>query len=218
MNQTQPETQPAPQHVYRQRSPLVIAVLFGLGAVVLLGSAALSWRDHPQPLFVSWLVWGCAALWAVFVRPSVVLTQDGVRLSNIVREVHLPWSLVSDVEARWNVKVWAGDEGWTAWAISSQVERPKVASSLLPGMSTKLDQYAARDARGAAGTAPSKAAKVTARAVADAIEDTSAEYAAAVTAGEIQPPPSPAVTTRWVPQAVLALVLPFLAVVLFTLV
>ena len=39
-----------------------------------------------------------------------------------------------------------------------------------------------------------------------------------VTAGEIQPPPSPAVTTRWVPQAVLALVLPFLAVVLFTLV
>ena len=85
-------------------------------------------------------------------------------------------------------------------------------------MSTKLDQYAARDARGAAGTAPAKAAKVTARAVADAIEDTSAEYAAAVTAGEIQPPPSPAVTTRWVPQAVLALVLPFLAVVLFTLV
>ena len=68
MNQTQPETQPAPQHVYRQRSPLLIAVLFGLGALVLLGSAALSWRDHPQPLFVSWLVWGCAALWAVFVR------------------------------------------------------------------------------------------------------------------------------------------------------
>jgi len=173
MKQTQPETQPTPQHVYRQRSPLVIAVLFGLGAVVLLGSAALSWRDHPQPLFVSWLVWGCAALWAVFVRPSVVLTSDGVRLSNIVREVHIPWSLVSDVEARWNVKVWARDEGWTAWAISSQVERPRVASSLLPGMSTKLDQYAARDARGAAGTAPAKAAKVTARAVADAIEDTS---------------------------------------------
>ena len=216
MNQTQPETQPAPQHVYRQRSPLVIAVLFGLGALVLLGSAALSWRDHPQPLFVSWLVWGCAALWAVFVRPSVVLSPDGVRLSNIVREVHIPWSLVSDVEARWNVKVWAGDEGWTAWAISSQVERPKGASSLLPGMSTKLDQYAARDAREA--SAPAKAARVTARAVADAIEDTSAEYAAAVAAGEIQPPPSPAVTTRWVPQAVLALVLPFLAVVLFTLV
>jgi len=218
MKQTQPETQPTPQHVYRQRSPLVIAVLFGLGAVVLLGSAALSWRDHPQPLFVSWLVWGCAALWAVFVRPSVVLTSDGVRLSNIVREVHIPWSLVSDVEARWNVKVWARDEGWTAWAISSQVERPRVASSLLPGMSTKLDQYAARDARGAAGTVPAKAAKVTARAVADAIEDTSAEYTAAVAAGEIQPPPSPAVTTRWVPQAVLALVLPFLAVALFTLV
>jgi hypothetical protein len=218
MNQTHPETQPAPQHVYRQRSPLVIAVLFGLGALVLLGSAALSWRDHPQPLFVSWLVWGCAALWAVFVRPSVVLSPDGVRLSNIVREVHIPWSLVSDVEARWNVKVWAGDEGWTAWAISSQVERPKGASSLLPGMSTKLDQYAARDARETAGTAPAKAARVTARAVADAIEDTSAEYAAAVAAGEIQPPTSPAVTTRWVPQAVLALVLPFLAVVLFTLV
>ena len=193
MNQTQPETQPAPQHVYRQRSPLVIAVLFGLGAVVLLGSAALSWRDHPQPLFVSWLVWGCAALWAVFVRPSVVLTPDGVRLSNIVREVRIPWSLVSDVEARWNVKVWAGDEGWTAWAISSQVERPKVASSLLPGMSTKLGPVRRPRRARAAGTAPAKAAKVTARAVADAIEDTSAEYAAAVDRGR---DPAPAVPGR----------------------
>ena len=147
MNQTQPETQPAPQHVYRQRSPLVIAVLFGLGALVLLGSAALSWRDHPQPLFVSWLVWGCAALWAVFVRPSVVLTQDGVRLSNVVREVEHP--LVAGVRRRGPLERQGvgGRRGLDRLGDLLAGRATQGPSSLLPGMSTKLDQFAARDAR-----------------------------------------------------------------------
>ena len=96
------------------------------------GPRALSWRDHPQPLFV--VVAGCSGCAARLGRRScarrVVLTQDGVRLRNIAAGR-------ATSRGRWcptsrpvgTLKVWAGDERLTAWAISSQVERPKVASS-----------------------------------------------------------------------------------------
>jgi hypothetical protein len=214
MKQTQPETQSPSQHTYRQRSSVLLAVLFCLGAAILIGSALLSWGDHPQPLFVAWLLLGCAVVWTVFVRPCVVLTQDGVRLRNIIRDVHIPWPLVSDVETRWNLKVWSGDDGYTAWAIASQIDRPKVSSSVLPGMSARLDDVTGRDAP---SPSPRGSTKVTARVVADAIDETSADYAAAVADGDLRPPATPAVTIRWAPLPALALALPLLAVAVLTL-
>jgi hypothetical protein len=211
MKQTPPETQSSPRHTYRQRSSVLLALLFVLGAVVLVGSALLSWRHHPQPLFVAWMLLGCAVAWTVFVRPCVVLDQDGVHLRNILRDVDIPWPLVSDVETQWNLKVWSGDDGYTAWAIASQIERPKVHASVLPGLSSKLDGFTGRDE-----STPNASRRVTPRMVADAIDETTVDYAAAVADGDLQPPAHPAVTTRWAPLPVLALALPLLAVLAFS--
>jgi hypothetical protein len=211
MKQTPPETQSPPRHTYRQRSSVLLALLFVLGAVILVVSALLSWGDHPQPLFVAWLLLGCAVAWTVFVRPCVVLDQDGVHLRNIVRDVDIPWPLVSDVETRWNLKIWSGDDGYTAWAIASQVERPKVHASVLPGLSSKLDGFTGPDV-----ASPGATTKVTARMVADAIDETTADHAAAVADGDLQPPAHPVVTTRWAPLPVLVLALPLLAVLVLS--
>ena len=211
MKQTPPETQSPPRHTYRQRSSVLLALFFVVGAVILVVSALLSWGDHPQPLFVAWLLFGCAVAWTVFVRPCVVLDQDGVHLRNIVRDVDIPWPLVSDVETRWNLKVWSGDDGHTAWAIASQVERPKVHASVLPGLSSKLDGFTGQGA-----STPKASTKVTSRMVADAIDETAADYAAAVADGDLQPPAHPDVTTRWAPLPVLALALPLLAVLVLS--
>jgi hypothetical protein len=212
MKKTQPGTQTSPRHTYRQRSPVLLALLFCLGAVILLVSALLAWRDNPQPLFVAWLLLGCAVVWAAFVRPCVVLTQDGVQLRNIVRDVFIPWPLVSDVETRWNLKVWSGDDGYTAWAISSQIERPKVSSSVLHTLSAKLDTFSGQHE----SATPTASSKVTVRMVADAIEETSADHAAAVADGDLQAPKDPAVVTRWALLPALAIALPLLAVVVLT--
>jgi len=211
MKQTPPETQSPPRHTYRQRSSVLLALLFVLGAVILVVSALLSWRDHPQPLFVAWLLLGSAVAWTVFVRPCVVLDQDGVHLRNILRDVDIPWPLVSDVETRWNLKVWSGDDGYTAWAIASQIERPKVHASVLPGLSSKLDGFTGQDS-----STPKASTKVTARMVAEAIDETTEDYAAAVADGDLQLPVDPAVTTRWAPLPVLALALPVLAVLVLS--
>ena len=207
----------APRQTYRQRSPIVLAVVFGLCAVLMLFSAVRGWSAHPAPVFTAWLVFASALVWAVFVRPSVVLEPTGVRLRNILRDVHIPWSVVTDVEARWNVRVHVQDKthqdkAYTAWAISSQAHRPKSGTGqggLMVGlMPSRLSQYAAQQARDE--KAP---AQVTARSVAEAIEETKADYAAAVDEGVITPPAHPAATTSWFLPAVVALGVPLVAAV-----
>lgn len=201
------------QHVFRQRSPLALAAVGGVTGLVLLVALAWNWADNPEPLFVSWVLFALALVWSLFVRPAVVLDDDGVTLRNVFRDIHIPWGRVTDAESRWNLKVLVGDRAYTAWAISSQVERPKGVSggmfAMLPG---RLDKYARADAR------PSTPApKVTASMVARSIEQAKEEYAEAVAQGALAAAPDGQVRIAWVPMVFAILILPAIAVVALSL-
>ena len=212
-----PETAPRTTRTYRQRSSQTLAWLFLIAAAVMVVSLLRAWGDNPEPLFLAWLVLGMACAWVVFLRPAVVLDQQGVTLRNLVRNVSIPWPVLSDVEFRWNVRVFAGERGYTAWAVSSQIERPKVsAGGLIGGMggaSSCLGRYSAADTEGA--PAPG-GAKVTSRYVAELIEQTRAEYVAAVADGEISPVADARVRVRWAVPAIAALAVPAVAIVALT--
>jgi hypothetical protein len=195
------------QHRIRQRSPLGLAAACGATGLVLLVSIAWQWADHPQPLFVAWVLLILALVWALFVRPAVLIDEGGVTLSNVVKDIHIPWNRVTDVEFRWNLKVWVEDRVYTAWAISSQAERPKGGTGMFTMMSGKLDTVAAADA------APSSSSpKVTAFLVARTIEQAKEEYDEAVAGGKIPAAPDAQVRSTWVPLAIAILVLPAIAV------
>lgn len=201
------------KHVFRQRSPLTLAAVCGVTGLVLLVPLAWNWADNPEPLFVSWVLFALALVWSLFVRPAVVLDDDGVTLRNVFRDIHIPWVRVTDAESRWNLKVLVGDRAYTAWAISSQVERPKSVSggmfAMLPG---RLDKYARADAR------PSTPApKVTASMVARSIEQAKEEYAEAVAQGALAAAPDGQVRIAWVPMVFAMLILPAIAVVALSL-
>ena len=202
------------QHVFRQRSPLALAVVCGLTGVVLLGSMAWRWADNPEPLFVAWVLFGLALVWSLFVRPAVLLDDDGVTIRNVVRDIHIPWVLVTDVEFRWNLKVFAGDRAYTAWAISSQAERPKGTGggrfAILPG---QVDKYARADV-----LSSTPAPKVTASMVARSIEQAKEDYAEAVAHGALAAPAEPQVRISVVPLVLVILVLPAVAIVALSLI
>ena len=201
------------QHVFRQRSPLALAAVSGVTALVLLVSTVWQWADNPQPLFVAWVLFGLALVWSLFVRPAVLLDDDGVTVRNVVRDIYIPWVRVTDVEFRWNLRVFVGDRAFTAWAISSQVERPKGASggmfAILPG---RLDRYARADAQSS-----TPAPKVTALMVARTIEQAKQEYAEAVAQGALAAAPDGQVRITWVPLVVAILVVSAIAVVALSL-
>jgi len=201
------------QQLFRQRSPLGLAAACGVTGLVLLVSMAWQWAEYPEPLFATWVVFILAVVWSLFVRPAVLLDGDGVTIRNVVRDIHIPWVRVTDVECRWNLKVFVGDRAYTAWAISSQVGRPKVSPGGLLGMTPRrLDTFAS------AGAHPSTSApKVTASTVARAIEQAKEEYSEAVARGAIAAASDPEVGVTWVLMALAIVVLPAIAVAALTL-
>jgi hypothetical protein len=205
----------ATQQVFRQRSPLWLASVCALIGLFLLLSLVRNWADDPQPLFAAWVLFGLAVVWSVFVRPAVLLDDGGVTIRNVVRDVRIPWAELTDVQSRWNLKVFVGDRGYTSWAISSQVERPKGVSGgmfggRLPG---RPDKYARADAR-----LSTPAPKVTASMVARSIEQARQGYDDAVAAGALPAASGARARISWAPLAVAVLLLPAIAVAVLSLV
>ena len=202
------------RHVFRQRSSVGLAVVCGVVGVVLLVSLALSWSDYARPLSVAWLLFGLAVAWAVFARPAVVLDVGGVTLRNLVRDVHIPWTRLTHTSSRWNLKVFAGDRGYTAWAIASEHERPKGGAGgmfrmPIPG---RLQGLASADTR-----PPATSPKATAQSVARSIDQAKQEYGDAVAQGELPAAPDDTVRITWVPLAMVVLLLPAIAVIVLSL-
>jgi hypothetical protein len=201
------------QHVFRQRSSVWLAALSGATGVLLLASLVRNWAQYPRPLFGAWVLLGLGVAWSVFVRPAVLIDAEGVTIRNIVREVQIPWAALTDVSTRWNLKVMVGDRGYNAWAISSRVERPRSVSGALfhvpvPGRSEGV--------RGAGARAPAPA-KVTARAVAQSIQQAKQEYEDALLLASAPEAPDTAVAITWLPLVMAVLLLPAIAVVVLSL-
>lgn len=202
------------RHLFRQRSPLVLAAVCGVTGLVLLVSLAWEWAENPQPLFASWVLFGLALVWSFFVRPAVLLDDAGVTIRNVIRDVYIPWAQVTDVECRWSLKVLVGDRAFTSWAISSQVERPKGASGgMFATRSGHLDTYARADA-----PSTTTATKVTAMMVARSIEQAREAYAEAVAQGALAAAPNGQVRVTWVPLVLAVLAVSVLAIAALSLV
>jgi hypothetical protein len=204
---------PTAPHVFRQRSSVVLAVICGVTGLFLLLSLARSWADYPRPLFAAWVVFGLAVGWAVFVRPVVLFDIGGVTLRNVVRDVHIPWTAVTDVSSRWNLKVFTGDQSYTAWSLSSEPERPGRGTGGMfrmpvPGRLQGVPSPGAK----LSTTVPKTNAQNVARLITRARQD----YDDGIEDGQIAPAPDAVVQVTWVPLVLVALVLPAIVVVALT--
>jgi hypothetical protein len=97
---------------------------------------ALRRGDLEQVLFVGALltIAGVVVYTAGF-RTGVIVDDDGLLLRNLVRDVYLPWSAVTDVDREWVLSVHAGDSRYVAWADSA---RNSARSSRAPGSEAGL--------------------------------------------------------------------------------
>ncbi|GGB38420.1 hypothetical protein GCM10011492_31470 [Flexivirga endophytica] len=77
-----------------------------------------------KPQQFCWPLAGLLLIWIVFLRPCVQLSQAGVVMRNLVRDVRAGWPALDLVEQRWNLKIYnAAGKGYGSWAITSQ--RPR---------------------------------------------------------------------------------------------
>lgn len=208
------------QQVYRARSSVRLAVVCAVMGLFLLVSLARDWADSPRPLAVSWVLLVLAGVWSIFVRPAVLLDAEGVTIRNVLRDVHIPWALLTYADARWSLKLFVGDRGYTAWAISSQIDRPKPTSGGSFGLRRPSSRPSDRLAKAHLQQSLPDA-KVTASTVARSIEQAKRDVDEAMARGQLPVPVDDLdgrVQVTWVPLVLLVVLLPAFAVVVFTLV
>ncbi|GAB3499660.1 hypothetical protein [Flexivirga sp.] len=112
-----------PRRTYRQPAMLapgiVLAVACAAFVVLILLDSGLS-----KPAQLLWPLAGLLLIWVVFLRPCLQLTQAGVVMRNLVRDVRGGWPAIDLIEQRWNLKVYdAHGKGYGSWAITAQ--RPR---------------------------------------------------------------------------------------------
>jgi hypothetical protein len=213
------------RQVFRQRSSLVLAAVCGVTGGLLLLSLVRNWAQYPRPLFAAWVLLGLALTWCVFVRPAVLLDSEGVTVQNVLRDIRIPWALLSHVETRWNLRVFVGDRGYTAWAISSQIERPNRGG--ISGLRGRPEPKAGPGARQSASVPRVTVPKVHALTVARSIEQAQRDYVDSVARGKHgavsgcdvsdSQEPEDLVRIRWVPLVFAVLLVPAIAVAVLSL-
>lgn len=109
------------------------AVRVGAGIYLLFAlwwlGALLIGPDPAHALEVGcWLLAVGVVVYALFWRPAVVVDDEGVLLRNVLRDVHVPWSLLEAIETRFALTLVTPDGRHQSWAAAAP-GRP----STLPG-------------------------------------------------------------------------------------
>ncbi len=165
---------PAPdiRHTFRQQR----SVALGWTAVAGCLGMAVATLPRLDLAFVGALLLVAALAFVLLVRPSLQLSLVGVHVNNPLRRSLIPWPLVKECLARWNLQVDAGERVVTAWAIPGHVERP-----------TRPSPYGARSrhAKGGFDVSSGSRPAASARTVARLVEQGRAEWEAEVTGGTL---------------------------------
>ncbi|ANS80508.1 integral membrane protein [Serinicoccus hydrothermalis] len=73
------------------------------------------------------LILGIASIaWALFLRPHVVLREDGVLLANVVADTAVPFSAVDEITHQWALELHdTAGRRHSAWAVPAKRERTR---------------------------------------------------------------------------------------------
>ncbi|GAB76784.1 PH domain-containing protein, partial [Austwickia chelonae] len=102
---------------FRQWGQLMVGGTLAAVALAVVTAMVGGWIDR-STTGITWSVALTVLGWVVFVRPCVRVGEDGVRIVNILRDIHLPWSCVDGARSSWSLVVESGTVRYSSWAIS----------------------------------------------------------------------------------------------------
>ncbi|MGB3737705.1 MAG: PH domain-containing protein [Ilumatobacter sp.] len=91
---------------------VLVALIAAVTAVTVTVTSGLT----DALLTLPWLALLAATCWAFFWRPSVVVSDAGVRLVNVTRTIDVPWPAVNDVDTRFALTLETAYGRFRAWA------------------------------------------------------------------------------------------------------
>lgn len=125
--------------VLRHRSAFSMTI----GAVVV-SAGAVPWlaADDPRAVLraLPILLLLPTVAWALFGRPAVIVSDDGVALRNVTRTVEIPWSMITEIRTGFALTLDTDRGAYSAWA----VQMPSIAGEAHRTRSAMQYQSAAR--------------------------------------------------------------------------
>lgn len=88
-----------------------VLILVAAGSSLFDGGVSALWQTLP------FLAVGAGLIWVLFGNPKVEVSDGGVTVVNIVRQVHIPWPTLRGVETRWSLAVETTAGTFSSWAI-----------------------------------------------------------------------------------------------------
>lgn len=169
---------------FRQASAYRVGwVLIGVCALLAVLFTVRSGAFEVESM--AWLLAVALLIWVVMVRPSLILSTEGIGLRNLVRDIDISWPVVDLVESRWNLKVYdAQGHSWGSWAISAQ--RPS-GRGMRPAGTGGMGLFPGRMTVPEPGDTGMRNPSASAAAIADQIRDAQEDYARALRQGAMAP-------------------------------
>lgn len=104
-------------------------VMAAVGVITLVFIASTSGlRD--ALLTLPWVCLFLTCCWAVFWRPSVIVSDAGIRLVNVTRTIDVPWPALVEVETRYALTLHTAYGRFTAWAAPAPGAGPALRTSM----------------------------------------------------------------------------------------
>lgn len=187
------------RHTFRQRGSVLLG---SVCMVACIGMLALSLTE-PNLFFWGFLLIGITGPYVLLIRPSLQVSEAGVHINNPVRRTTIPWHLVEECLARWNLQVYAGEQLVTSWAISSQIQRNRPSGLRAFGLYSNpaFDEAKTPAPRG-----------VSAPGMARLLTEARQEWDQAVADGTLVPDGPGAIERAWQPLDIVLLALPVVLV------
>lgn len=110
-----------------------LTVVIAIVAICVLMFVAITNSMENALLTLPWLLLFVTSCWAVFWRPSVGVSDAGVRLVNVTRTIDVPWPALVDVETRYALTLVTAYGRYAAWAAPA----PGAGSALRTSMRSR---------------------------------------------------------------------------------
>ena len=104
--------------VFRPRSGL-IATWFVAGISVFTAVTTFLADPRQGVAVLPLLALAVAVTWAVLARPSVIVSDGGVTIVNVLRTVELPWPAIQAVDTKWALTLQTAYGPYSAWAAAA---------------------------------------------------------------------------------------------------
>lgn len=98
--------------------------IVGIAIMIAIGTTVASTGFDADTIFVlSLLALLISLSWAALIRPSLSAFYDHLLIKNIWSDLQIPWRLITDVDVRQTLQVYAGAERYHSIAVGKSVRK-----------------------------------------------------------------------------------------------